>query len=470
MVERDEHVEGALPAQGGAPAAEDELLRLHEELDLADAAASELDVVTGDGDLVVPAHRVDLPLHGVHVGDRGEVEILAPDERREILEEALAEGEVAGDGPRLDQRGPLPVLANRLVVGVGGAERHRDRRRAGVGTQAVIDAMDVAVRRPLPQQLGEIARQAAVEGRGLVPVRQRRRAGIEEHDEIDIAGIVELAGAVLAEGEHDEAAARSRIVRIGERDFPRCGCLGEEQVDGARDAGVREGGQGARDLVHAPRAADIGERHRQGVQRARLAQVPPSLRLRDARPPKELANFGDQIAPDRLWRMAGAACEPGRLRQRELPQERRMIGDREQEITEGARLQMRQEGWSVRRVSGALDQVRETHFGALPIRDGGRLHDARGETVASPCRGGTFDANCHGLGAAPLGHGRLPLSVTVSRAKAQPSAPFCPSPLCGEGGPAVRPGRERGTPLPLFAPSPGSGSARVRPPPQRGEG
>ncbi len=175
VVERDEHVEGALPAQGGAPAAEDELLRLHEELDLADAAASELDVVTGDGDLVVPAHRVDLPLHGVNVGDRGEVEILAPDERREILEEALAEGEVAGDGPRLDQRGPLPVLANRLVVGVGGAERHRDRRRAGVGTQAVIDAMDVAVRRPLPQQLGEIARQAAVEGRGLVPVRQRRR-------------------------------------------------------------------------------------------------------------------------------------------------------------------------------------------------------------------------------------------------------------------------------------------------------
>ena len=147
-----------------------------------------------------------------------------------------------------------------------------------------------------------------------------------------------------------------------------------------------------------------------------------------------------------------------------------MIGDREQEITEGARLQMRQEGWGVRRVSGALDQVRETAFGALPIRDGGRLHDARGETVASPCRGRTFDANCHGLGAGLSAMGDC-VSVTVSGAKAQPSAPFCRlAPLCGEGGPAVRPGRERGTPLPLFAPSPGSGSARVRPPPQRGEG
>ena len=58
------------PAQGRPAAAEDELLRLHEELDLADAAASELDVVTRDRDLVVPAHRMDLPLHRVHVGDR----------------------------------------------------------------------------------------------------------------------------------------------------------------------------------------------------------------------------------------------------------------------------------------------------------------------------------------------------------------------------------------------------------------
>jgi hypothetical protein len=404
-VKRDEHIEGALPAQGGAPAAEDELLGLHEELDLANAAASELDVVTGDGDFVVPAHGMNLPLHGVNVSDRGEVEILAPDERREILEEALAESEIAGNGPRLDQRGPLPVLANRLVVGVGGTERHRDRGRAGIRTQAVIDAMDVTVRRALPEDLGEIACQAAVEGGGLVPVRQRRRSRIEEDDEIDIARIVELAGAVLAEGEHDEAAATSRIVRVGERDFPRCGCLGEKQVDGTADAGIREVGQGAGDLVHAPHAADIRERHGQCVQRSRLPQVAPGLRLRDARPPKELADFADEIALDRLGRMAGAACKPSRLRQRKLPQERRMIGNREQEVAEGARLQMLQEGWGVRRVSGALDQVRETTFGALPIRDRGRLRDARGETVASLRRGRTFDANCHGFGAAPLGHG-----------------------------------------------------------------
>ena len=66
------------------PPAGDELLGLGEELDLADAAAAELDVVALDRDLVVTAIGVDLPLHRVDVGDRGEIEIFAPDEGREL--------------------------------------------------------------------------------------------------------------------------------------------------------------------------------------------------------------------------------------------------------------------------------------------------------------------------------------------------------------------------------------------------
>ena len=103
----------------GPPPAEDELLRLDEELDLADAAAAELDVVPRHDDLLVPAHRVDLALHRVDVGDRRVVEIFAPDERGELGEEAPAEVEVAGRRARLDQRRALPVLAERLVIGVG---------------------------------------------------------------------------------------------------------------------------------------------------------------------------------------------------------------------------------------------------------------------------------------------------------------------------------------------------------------
>ena len=46
-VQLGEHVERARAAHRRPPAAEDELLRLDEELDLADAAAPELDVVAG---------------------------------------------------------------------------------------------------------------------------------------------------------------------------------------------------------------------------------------------------------------------------------------------------------------------------------------------------------------------------------------------------------------------------------------
>ena len=69
---------------GGAQAriapAQDQLLGLDEEFDLADAAAPELDVVAGDGDLAEwPSMGMDLPLDRMDVLDRGEIEIAPPD-------------------------------------------------------------------------------------------------------------------------------------------------------------------------------------------------------------------------------------------------------------------------------------------------------------------------------------------------------------------------------------------------------
>ena len=69
-MELPEHVERARAAHRRAAAAEDELLGLDEELDLADAAAAELEVVAGHRHLLVAARGVDLPLHRVDVGDR----------------------------------------------------------------------------------------------------------------------------------------------------------------------------------------------------------------------------------------------------------------------------------------------------------------------------------------------------------------------------------------------------------------
>ena len=72
------------------PAAGDQLLGLREELDLADAAAADLDVVALDRDLALAAKGLHLPLHVVDVGQRGEIQMLAPDEGRDFGDQRLA--------------------------------------------------------------------------------------------------------------------------------------------------------------------------------------------------------------------------------------------------------------------------------------------------------------------------------------------------------------------------------------------
>ena len=84
-------------------------MRLREKLDLADTAAAELDVMTLDGDFAVPAVGVDLLLHRVDIGDRGIIEIFAPDEGRELAKKRLAGRAIARARARLDQCRPLPI-------------------------------------------------------------------------------------------------------------------------------------------------------------------------------------------------------------------------------------------------------------------------------------------------------------------------------------------------------------------------
>ena len=60
--------------------AQDQLLGLGEEFDLADAAAAQLDVVARDRDLAMAAMGMDLALDGMDVLDGGEIQIAPPDE------------------------------------------------------------------------------------------------------------------------------------------------------------------------------------------------------------------------------------------------------------------------------------------------------------------------------------------------------------------------------------------------------
>ena len=253
-----------------APAG-DQLLRLHEELDLADAAAAELDVVAGDRDRAEAAIGVDLPLHGVDVGDGGKVEVLAPDEGSKLVEELAPGVEIAGAGPRLDEGRALPVLAEALVVDERGVGRERELRGARIGAQAQIRAEDVAVARALLQKLHEVARQAHEELRRLLPGRERDAIGIVEDDEVDVARIVELARAELAHGEHDVAGWRDATVALGPP-LPTRRRLAEQEVDGTGERGVCAFAQCRGDGHRGPHPAEVGERREQRHLRLERAE------------------------------------------------------------------------------------------------------------------------------------------------------------------------------------------------------
>src|SRR5882672_867783 len=146
-------------AQSPIPATEDQLLRLGEEFDLAYAAPSELDVVTGDGDARMPAMAVDLALDRVDVLDGGVVQVLAPDEGLHVLKEQRTRLRIARALTRLDPSGAFPILAHAFVVQLGRRRRNRDLGGPCVWAQAQIDAKDIAVRGRLREELDEALRQ-----------------------------------------------------------------------------------------------------------------------------------------------------------------------------------------------------------------------------------------------------------------------------------------------------------------------
>ena len=176
-----QRLDGAAQPELGMAARGDKLLGLREELDIADAAAPELDIVACDRDLAVALMGMHAPLHGVDVGDGREVEIFAPDEGRELAQELFARVDIAGNDARLDQGGALPVLAEAFVVGEACVGGERDLRRPRVGAEPQIRAEHITVAGMLLEQPHQLARQPHEEGRRLDvwrearPRRRRRR-------------------------------------------------------------------------------------------------------------------------------------------------------------------------------------------------------------------------------------------------------------------------------------------------------
>ncbi len=259
-------------AQARLAAAPDQLLGLRKELDLADAAAPQLDVVAMHGDPGAALVGVDLALDGVDVLDRPEIQVLAPDEGTQLGEKARAHGQVAGRGPRLDHGGALPVLAHALVVGQRRRDRDGERHGAGVGPEPEVGAEDVALGGALLQQAHQIAGQAheAVLRPAAPPVAGP--LGVEQDDEVDVGGVVELARAQLAHGDHRVAAVALRRLRRGQLQLAALGRAAEQVRKRRRERRVREIGQGLAHPLGAPVVGDVGDPGEQGDLAARAAQ------------------------------------------------------------------------------------------------------------------------------------------------------------------------------------------------------
>ena len=152
-------------------------------------------------------------------------------------EKALAELEVARRRAGLDERGALPVLADRLVILIGARNRERDRRRGGVRPQAQVDPQHVAFARSLLHETRQRSRQAREHRPRLRSRRNRGGRRVVEHDQVDVARIVELARAMLAERQHDHAGAILTSGASGSSaKSPARACLRRRKARAARTA------------------------------------------------------------------------------------------------------------------------------------------------------------------------------------------------------------------------------------------
>ena len=126
--------------------AQDQLLGLGEEFDLADAAAPQLDIVAGDRDLAMADMGMNLALDGMNVLDGGEIQIAPPDEGRDRRPGTAAP--VSGSPAQaraliMAARSQFWPMAFIIIQRRVGGDRHLGG--AGIGPQPQIDAEDIAV-------------------------------------------------------------------------------------------------------------------------------------------------------------------------------------------------------------------------------------------------------------------------------------------------------------------------------------
>ncbi|MNJ34097.1 hypothetical protein D3C77_287960 [compost metagenome] len=192
-----EHLEQGPLLQAQVAPTVDQLECLGDELDFANAAGPQLDVV---GHALAPHFLLDQLLHGAQRFDRGKVQVTPVNERSQHIQQLRAGHLVAGHYPRLDHRVAFPVAALVLVVLLQCIEAEHQGAGRAVGAQAHVDAEHKTIDgdrvQGLDQPLAQSGEELLVVQRALDPLGFA--ALREGEDQVDVRRQVQFHRTELA--------------------------------------------------------------------------------------------------------------------------------------------------------------------------------------------------------------------------------------------------------------------------------
>ena len=247
-------------AQIGVAAARDQLPGLGKELDLPYPADAKLHVMAFQHDRPVqPLVVADAQAHVMRVLDGGKVQMPAPDEGGQGLQEPLPRRDIARAGARLDEGRALPRPALRLVILLGRRHRDADRRDRGIGAQPQVGAKDIALGRQVRQHRRHPPHDADEGGPRLLRVVGVIAGFVEKADQVDVGGIVQLPRAHLAHGKRHDPGGGVGIFGRSARYLAAPDLIGGQGHQRRMGGAVGQRGQRTRHLLQPPDAAQIAK-------------------------------------------------------------------------------------------------------------------------------------------------------------------------------------------------------------------
>ena len=190
------------------------------------------------------------------------------------LRNSSPSSQVAGDGPDLDEGLPFPGAAQRVVVRQRAGQRAGQRAAVPFGPQPQIDAVGLAavgVRRQQADDLADDAGEELVVADAGDALAARAALLVVEEHQVDVAGVVQLLAAELAEGEDDAAG---RLAADGVRLAEAVADVAQRRRQGDLQGGVGDARDVARDLFQRPIADDVVGADAQHLPLAKAAEGP----------------------------------------------------------------------------------------------------------------------------------------------------------------------------------------------------